>query len=227
MSKMRWFIITGTLLTFALSLGVFWALRLHRKEAMPSPVPGARKEALAIVPSSQPVAESSPHAPMLYPGDTCKKASELYGASDETDQFVRTWRKKDFQVYASVNANCVFTSIVMTVEPGHTVLTNDGVRLGSDTLAEVEHILRARLKDGSESVDAPEGNWEGLITLGPTSTANYTVIYRTASDSTGMDQLSRDPTFKDFRGQIVTERELDLASPIGAGAQALRTKSQL
>jgi hypothetical protein len=190
---------------------VIFNVRSRREATPPSPSSVANKS-LGAGSSSQ--AGAAAQIPKLVPGETCEKAVELYGAPNEKDQFVQTWRTRDYTVYASRNSECLLTSIEVAVEPGHKAITEDGITLGKDTLADAKRILKPRFSDSSESVDAPEGNWEGLITLGPASTAQYTVIYRAKFDSKKADQLRRDPNFDDIQGQIVTGYSLELAAPV-------------
>lgn len=209
-SAMRWIGSAVAVVVFAAAIFMtvnFYAHKGGTQRALQS-------TALPTGANHQPKPEEAPKVPKLVPGDTCEKASELYGRPDQMDQFVRTWRKKDFTVYASGDSKCVLTSIVVTVEPGHKAQTEDGITLGRNSLADVERILQPRLKNASESVDAPEGNWEGIITLEPTSTTPYTATYRAKLDSGKAEEMNRDPNFDDVQGQIVTEYGLDLAAPV-------------
>lgn len=188
---------------------LFWKFNAL-KASMSATVPASAKTQSPV--TTQPATEV-PQLPVLLPGETCDKATEALGEPQKQDEFVRTWREKDFTVYASVDSKCVLTSIAITVETGHKVRTADGVTLGMSTLANAERILRPRIKGDSESVEAPEGNWAAMISIGPAPDVPYKVTYRAALKQGAADQMSHDPVFDDFRNLPVSDYSLEMGAP--------------
>ena len=97
------------------------------------------------------------------------------------------------------NSKCVITGIDVEVKPGHRAITSDGITLGLDTVADAERILQLRIKVDSESVEAPEGNWDAMISVSPTSNVPFKTIYRALLKKDAADRMSHDPAFDDFR----------------------------
>lgn len=214
MSRARWIIVGCAVVFLATATVVFLSIHASNKATTPPDVIGVDSKVVDTGSAPKPTAEEWVKVQELFPGDTCDKASALLGVPDEKDQFVRTWRKKDFTVFASTNPNCVLSGVGVTVVPRHTAITRDGITLGASTIADAERILRSRLTDSSESVEAPEDNWDAMLVLDPTSTFPYKTVYRAKLDSKKVTQMNRDPKFDDFRGQVITEYSLELAAPV-------------
>ena len=148
--------------------------------------------------------------PPLIPADTCDKASHLLGKPTQEGEYFRSWKKEDFLLTATADLACHLTSIEVSVPTGQKALTVDGITLGATTLADSEHILGNRLTDGSESVEAPEGNWVGILQLGPSPDKPYKVSYRAPLTLGKVEALGHDPVFSDFRSLPVTEYSLEM-----------------
>jgi septal ring-binding cell division protein DamX len=190
---------------------VIWKVRAH-KAFNSSTTTIVQKETSVSSSSPKPAEGVAPQIPNLVPGDTCEKASEVYGDSSEKDEHDRTWRKRDFEVFVGLDSRCVITSEEVAIVTGHTALTPDGVMLGKSTLADVERILLSHGQETSESVDAPEGDWEAVVERRPTQDASYTTVYRATLNPKAVNHLKRDPVFADFRDVPVSGYGLQIAA---------------
>jgi len=153
--------------------------------------------------------------PLLVPGNTCERASDLYGRPTEKDGFGGTWEKQDFKVFIGADSKCVITGIDVEVKPGHHTMTPDGVVLGLNTVADVERILGSRISASSESVEGPEGIWEAKITFAPEPGSSYKATYIATLKPETANQMNRDPVFADFRPVTVSGYGLDMTGPLG------------
>ena len=211
-SGKKWFAAIFAVVAVAGIAMAVWNVRAH-KASSSSTTTIAQKETAVQSTSPKPAEEIVSQFPKFVPGDTCEKASEALGPPTETHDDVRTWRQRDFAVFVGIDSKCQITGEEFSIETGHTVLTPDGVTLGKSTLADVERILQARIKMDSETVDAPEDHWEAMISVGPTPNFPFQTTYRANLDENKVGQMSRDPVFDDFRGQIVTDYSINLAPP--------------
>jgi len=151
--------------------------------------------------------------PLLRPGETCQEASEALGKPTEEDEYSRSWKKQDFLVTATANSTCRLTSVEVSVAMGHVALTNDGITLGQSTLSDAERILGTRIGEGSESVEAPEGNWVGVVQVGPLPSVPYKITYRAPLPHGEADLMKRDPIFNDFKALPITEYSVEMSDP--------------
>lgn len=153
--------------------------------------------------------------PVLLPGETCARAMELFGKPTEENQFGLTWNKPDLLIAADKGPKCVLNGIGITVEGLRKALTPEGMILGTTTLADAERILGPHLAKNSESVEAPEGNWDAMISFRPATDARYKITYRAFLGRETADRMSRDPVFDDFRMLPVTQYDLDFVAQVG------------
>jgi hypothetical protein len=211
-SGKKWFAAIFAVVAFAGFAMVVWNVRAH-KASSSSTTTITQKETAVPSTSPKPAEEVVPQVPKLYPGDTCEKAISVLGKPTEENQYVLTWQKIDFRVTAAKDSKCVLTDVGTQAEFGHRVLTDDGVILGVSTLADAERILQPRIKEDSESVEAPEDNWSAMISIGPTLNAPYKVTYRADLKPGAADRMSHDPVFDDFRNLPVNEYSLEMVAP--------------
>jgi hypothetical protein len=121
------------------------------------------------------------------------------GRPSEENTYVLFWENQDLEVSAAKSSECALTSIEFRVKVGREAVTDDGVVLGKTTVAEGQRILQPRMGAESESVEAPEGNWEALIVLTPRPGFSYKGTYRAFLSERQAGLLSHDPVFDDFR----------------------------
>jgi hypothetical protein len=90
-----------------------------------------------------------------------------------------------------------------------------------DKFSDVERILQQRIRNDSESIEAPEGNWAATITVDPgpdLALPNFPirVTYRVALSpevNDRIDQSGREPVLDDFRSLSVQEYRLKAIAP--------------
>jgi hypothetical protein len=189
-----------------------WKTRNSVKSYKPVAEPHSDVKAKAPIAPNEASAEPA-RIPALIPGDTCDKAGEALGKPTEENQYFRSWKKQDFLITATADSACHLTSIEISVPAGHEALTVDGITLGRSTLADAEHILGKRLTEGSESVEAPEGNWVGILQLDPSPDMPYKASYRAPLALDKARAMNHDPVFSDFRSLPVTEYSLEMVAP--------------
>lgn len=210
-SVMMWLGAVLAFIVLVASAAMIWSA--HARKVPSSPTATIPQKEIAI-PGSRLTDGKVSQVAKLLPGDTCERATELYGKPTEKDEYGGTWETQDLKVFVGANSKCVITGIDVEVKSDHHAITLDGIRLGVDTVADAERILQPRINGDSESVEAPEGNWDAMISIGPTTNFPYQTIYRAKLDAKMVDQLNRDPVFDDFRGRFVTEYSLDSAAPV-------------
>jgi hypothetical protein len=207
-TRTKWLTAIFVVIFIALFVWKFNAPRAPKSVA----VPASAKSIQA--PSDQNLGAAS-RIPILVPGDTCERASDLYGRPTEKDEFGGTWEKQDFKAFIGANSKCVITGIDVEVKPGHHTTTPDGIVLGLNTVADAERILRSRISVGSESVEGPEGIWEAKITFAPEPGSSYKASYIAILKPETASQMNRDPVFADFRSVTVSGYGLDTIGPLG------------
>ena len=208
-SRRYWYANAIALACLGGALGI-WKAHNSVKLGEQEGVPPSHKSALPI---PKEVSFEPTQIPNLIPGDTCDKAGEALGKPTEEDQYFRSWKKPDFLLTATADSACHLTSIEISVPTGHKALTVDGITLGASTLADSERILGNGLTEGSESVEAPEGNWVGILQLDPSPGKPYKVSYRAPLALGKAEALGHDPVFSDFRSLPVTEYSVEMVDP--------------
>ena len=211
-SSVKWISVALVVAVLATAAVAIWNVRIRKADNLPTTTI-SQKVTAATSSSPTPAEGVVSQVPRLVPGDTCERATELYGKPTEKDEYGGTWATADVKAFVGANSKCVITGIDVEVKAGHRAITSDGIKLGLDTVADVERILQSRIKADSESVEAPEGNWDAMISVGPTPDFPYKTTYRAKLDSKKVDRMNRDPSFDDFRGQVVTEYSLEQAAP--------------
>ena len=211
---MRWSAAIFAVAVVATVVLVIWNIRTHKSTApnyAPNNLIKAENTAPAAKPSSLPALANVSQIPKLVPGDTCEDAERALGKPMEKDTFSRTWETRGFVIGATTDSTCHLTYISIGVITGHKALTDDGITLGETTLAEAEKILRKRLVEPSESVDAAEGHWSATLHLAPAPGMPFKAAYSAYSDKA--DAMPRDPTISDFRDLPITGYSLEMVAP--------------
>jgi hypothetical protein len=201
--------VLGVFVATCLAVVLWYVIIARPKTASPEPAPAKRHPTTV---AKQPFSGIS-QIPELLPGATCEKAIEVFGRPTEESEYVLSWDKENFEVIAAKNSRCILTSIEARVQAGHTARTADGVTLGATSVADAERMLRSRIMNDSEAVEAPEGNWAATITLGPDVSYPYKSTYRSVLGHGVADGTKRDPVFGDFRSLTVSEHSLEMVAP--------------
>jgi hypothetical protein len=212
-SGMRWIGAALTVVVVAAVAWAIWNVRSH-KATSPTGAIAQNKPAMAS-PSQQPLAGEVASIPKFLPGETCEKVTEILGKPSTKDQYGSTWKKQGFEVAAGTTPDCILTNVSVFVSPGHTVATQDGIVIGKTTVADIERIFKARIAPSSESIDAPEGEWELNIELQATPEAPYKETYSTFLHQKPSERSkveARDPVLADFQSLPVTSYSVDRVS---------------
>jgi hypothetical protein len=93
-SRKKWFAAIFAVVAVAGIAMVVWNVRAH-KASSSSTTTIAQKEVAVPSTSPKPAEEVVPQIPKLVPGDTCERATELYGKATEKDEFGGTWESRD------------------------------------------------------------------------------------------------------------------------------------
>jgi hypothetical protein len=209
-SGIRWI---GAALTFVVVVAIAWAVwnvRSHKATSQTGAI-AQNKPAMASL-SQQPLAGKVAPIPKFLPGETCEKVTEIFGKPSTKDQYGSTWKKQGFEVAAGTTPDCILTNVSVFVSPGHTVATQDGIVIGKTTVADIERIFKARIAPSSESIDAPEGEWELNIELQATPETPYKETYSTFLHQKPSERSkveASDPVLADFQNLPVTSYSVE------------------
>lgn len=209
-SRTRWI---GAVFAVAVIAAIAWAIwNVRSHKATPPTATVAESREPVASRATQPIVGEVGSIPKFLPGETCEKVTAVLGEPSTKDQYGITWKKQDFEVAAGATPDCVLTSVIVFVSPGHTIATQDGIVIGKTTVADIERIFKARIAPNSESIDAPEGEWELNIELKATPEAPYqesysTFLHQKPSERNKVE--ARDPVLADFENLPVTSYSVD------------------
>ena len=209
-SRTRWI---GAAFAVAVIAAIAWAVwNVRSYKSTPPTATVAQNKAPAAIPTPQPIAGEDTSIPKFLPGETCEKVTGILGVPSTKDQYGMTWKKQGFEIAAGTTPDCVLTNVSVFVSPGHTIATQDGIVIGKTTMADIERIFKARIASNSESIDAPEGEWELNIELQATPEVPYkesysTFLHQKPSERTKVE--ASDPVLADFQNLPVTSYSVD------------------